>query len=156
MCKVSSSIWLLRCFYCCLCCGGVHTCQTEFRTCTRSKICSLQNAGFSSEDTADNSLMSALLLARLLTSVAASLACRYKLLPPRCYTDSLVSLHWIKGVNKNWKTFIQNRVKEIRDLVPVEHWNHCPGSETPLTFRPEDLAPQSLSAVTCGEMDQNG
>ena len=32
-------------------------------------------------------------------------------------SDSLIVLHWMKGVEKNWKPFVQNRVKEIRERV---------------------------------------
>ena len=47
------------------------------------------------------------------------------------FTDSLVVLHWIKGVKKNWKPFVQNRVKEIRDKVPNHCWHHCHGESNP-------------------------
>lgn len=31
-----------------------------------------------------------------------------------CYTDSLVALYRIQGVDKEWKPFVQNHVTEIR------------------------------------------
>ena len=48
-----------------------------------------------------------------------------------CWTDSTNALHWIIRTNKEWKTFVENRVKEIRSCVPPSSWNHCPGTENP-------------------------
>ena len=67
-------------------------------------------------------LLSALLLARLITSVSTSLECEVKLTPPRCCGDSKVALFWNTGVDKDWKPFVRNRVLEIRQLVPIECW----------------------------------
>ena len=44
----------------------------------------------------------------------------------KCFTDSKVALFRIRGLEKEWKQFIQNRVNEIRKLVPGECWDHCP------------------------------
>ena len=46
-----------------------------------------------------------------------------------CWTDSTTAFHWIIGTNKEWKTFVENRVQEIRSCVPPSSWNHCPGTE---------------------------
>lgn len=76
-------------------------------------------------------LLSALLLARLLSTITESLESELTLSSPYCFTDSMVSLCWIKGRDKTWKTFVQNRVAEIRKLVPPDCWRHCPGTENP-------------------------
>ncbi|KAK2559418.1 hypothetical protein P5673_018046 [Acropora cervicornis] len=44
-----------------------------------------------------------------------------------CWTDSMTTLHWIKGVERKYKKFVENRVREIRQNVPPESWGHCPG-----------------------------
>lgn len=46
------------------------------------------------------------------------------------------------GVEKDWKQFIQNRVSEVRKLVPPAHWNHCPGKDNPT-----DLPSQGVTTV---------
>ena len=46
-----------------------------------------------------------------------------------CYSDSQVALYWIAGEAKDWKPFVQNRVKEIGELVPVRKWKYCRGKE---------------------------
>ena len=76
-------------------------------------------------------LLSALLLARHLSTIAESLAFELILSSPYCFTDSMVALCWIKETDKIWKTFVQNRVIEIRRLVPPDCWRHCPGTENP-------------------------
>ena len=76
-------------------------------------------------------LMSALLLTRLLVSVKNALESRLLLSETICYTDSKVALHWIKGADKEWKQFVQNRTTEIKTLLPDASWNHCPGKDNP-------------------------
>ena len=74
-------------------------------------------------------LLSALLLTRLISTVRESLRTRLPLLPPKCFTDSRVTLCWIIGLDKDWKPFVQNRVNEIRESVKLESlpWYTEPG-----------------------------
>ena len=93
-------------------------------------------------------LLSALLLSRLLTSVTQSLEDELTLSVPRCFSDSEVALYWIKGTDRVWKPFVQNRVKEIRNLVPPELWRHCSGRDNPADIPSRGLAPLELSVNT--------
>ena len=68
-------------------------------------------------------LLSALFLARLLTTVTQSLESELALLPTQCLTDSTVALCWIKETTKTQKTFVQSYVDEIRRLVPPGSWS---------------------------------
>ena len=85
-------------------------------------------------------LLSALLLARLLTSVSNGLSPQLDLSTPRCFTDSMVALYWIRGVHKEWKQFVQNRVNEICALVPPNCWSHCRGKDNPADIPSRGLA----------------
>eukprot|EP00731_Ephydatia_muelleri_P035515 Em0131g2a len=73
-------------------------------------------------------LLAALLLARLLSTVAHALEPEQSLGEPLCFTDSKIALYWIRGFDKEWKQFVENRVREIRSLVPVKCWHHCAGN----------------------------
>ena len=76
-------------------------------------------------------LLSAVLLSRLLKNVSTCLTTLLRLEEPRCFTDSQVALFWIKGVEKEWKPFVQHRVEEIRRLTSVHCWSHCAGKNNP-------------------------
>ena len=102
-------------------------------------------------------LLAALLLARLLSCVESALMEEIPLKPPICHTDSKVALYWIKGVDKEWKQFIENRVMEIRKLVPVECWMHCPGKENPADLPSRGMSVEELmNRATFGSMVQAG
>lgn len=90
-------------------------------------------------------LLSALLLARLISSVTDNLSARMNLTQPRCFTDSKVALFWIVGKVKEWKPFIQNRVNEVRSLTPTECWSHCSGKDNPADVPSRGLTPLELS-----------
>ena len=93
-------------------------------------------------------LLSALLLARLIDNIAKSLDTQLPLSQPRCFTDSMVTFYWIQGVEKEWKLFVQNRVNEIRKLVPVDCWNQ---RATQLIFRPEVSHHWNFQSTCCGD-----
>ena len=91
-------------------------------------------------------LLSALLLSRLVTSVTQALEGELQLSVPNCFTDSTVTLFWIKGVEKIWKAFVQNRVSEIRKLLPTGCWAHCSGGDNPADLPSRGLTPCELAA----------
>ena len=93
-------------------------------------------------------LMGALLLARLIVSTTNSLSSELKLDPPVCYTDSKITLFWLRGIEKDWKPFVHNCVKEIRQLVSVEHWYHCPGKDNPADAPSRGMTPSELRGHT--------
>ena len=65
-------------------------------------------------------LLGALILARLIATIKESLS-----LPPDIQTfywvDSITALYWIKN-SKNWKQYVQQRVREIRQLSDKDQW----------------------------------
>ena len=76
-------------------------------------------------------LLSGLLLAQLIRTVTSSLETETQLASPQYFTDSKVSYFWITGCNKAWKPFVQNRVNEIRRVVPATQWHHYTGKDNP-------------------------
>ena len=53
-------------------------------------------------------LLSALYLARLMANVTESQSERLSLGDRRCFTDSQIALFWIRGIEKDWKHFVQS------------------------------------------------
>ena len=89
-------------------------------------------------------LLSAVLLANLIMIVSNALSSVIQVDTVMCFTDSKVSLYWIKGLGKEWKPFIQNRANEIRRLVPAQHWKHCSGKDNPADLPSRGVAPTDL------------
>ena len=89
-------------------------------------------------------LLSALLLARLVAKVQEALQPEVELGESICHTDSQVAPCWIQGQSREWKQFVQNRVVEIRKLVPADHWKHCPGDKNPADIPSRGVNPSEF------------
>ena len=85
-------------------------------------------------------LLGALLCSRLVVLVKKALK-----LPDDvtcvCWSDSTVTLAWIRSDPHRWKPFVANRVAEIQIHVSPSHWLHCRTE-----FNPADLLTRGLSA----------
>ena len=77
-------------------------------------------------------LSSCLPLTNLISSISTALMTEFSLQEPCWYTDSKVALHWIRGTTKEWKPFVENRVNQVRGLIPSEYWKHCKPYPAPL------------------------
>ena len=72
------------------------------------------------------------LLASRVTSYAKTAFHRHQC-QTQVWTDSTIVLFWIKGRQESgrWKTFVHNRVTQIRKVFSAEQIRHCPGLENP-------------------------
>ena len=77
------------------------------------------------ETTSRLELLSALTAARLINTVKEALSPVLTINQVCCWLDSQVALYLTLGVDKEYKPFMQNRVREIRDLVDPEFWGYC-------------------------------
>ncbi|XP_045028551.1 uncharacterized protein LOC123471380 [Daphnia magna] len=57
------------------------------------------------------------------------------------WTDSLVTLGWIRGDPYRWRPFVRNQVETIRKFSNADWWRHCPG-----LGNPADLASRGAPA----------
>ena len=90
-------------------------------------------------------LLAALVLARLITHVCEALEPEVGIAEMTCWTDSRVTLCWIKGEEREWKQFVQHRVNEIRQLVPATKWKHCRGKNNPADVPSRGMSPSEMS-----------
>ncbi|XP_011884033.1 PREDICTED: uncharacterized protein LOC105571168, partial [Vollenhovia emeryi] len=58
------------------------------------------------------------------------------------WTDSLVTLSWIRSHASRWKDFVRSRVAQIQELTPAAHWRYIPG-----TSNPADCASRGLTTA---------
>lgn len=49
----------------------------------------------------------------------------------KMWSDSMITLHWIKSSAKQWKPFVENRVREIQSLTEPAQWHFCSGKDNP-------------------------
>lgn len=89
-------------------------------------------------------LMGALLAARLQRYLIENLHIHIQAV--LLWTDSNITLHWIKGSKSKWKPFIANRVEEIQQLTNPIQWRHCPGTENPADLLTRGVTPLSLAS----------
>ena len=106
----------------------VHTASRTYVKFVASKT---RVAPLSSQTIPRLELLAAVILARLVTAVEGALKCEVPIKKITCWSDSEVALCWIRGIDKEWKQFVQNRVKEIRSLIPMESWRYCPTDDNP-------------------------
>ncbi|PFX31375.1 hypothetical protein AWC38_SpisGene3829 [Stylophora pistillata] len=76
-------------------------------------------------------LLAAVVNARLLKFVVESLTLTLKVEQVVCWTDSMVTLQWIRGSSSQWKTFTANRVAETQFTWDPHHWKHYSGEDNP-------------------------
>ena len=74
-------------------------------------------------------LTAALMLAKLMKYVQATL--QLNIATIHLWTDSQVTLTWIKSHASRWKDYVRNRVSQIQELTQEAHWRHVPGSSNP-------------------------
>jgi hypothetical protein len=91
-------------------------------------------------------LCGAVLLAELITVVKKAL--KLSISNIRAWTDSTVTLGWIRRNPSELKTFVANRVTEIQSQIPSSSWFHVPGQENPADVASRVMDPAELTVLT--------
>ena len=89
-------------------------------------------------------LLGALIVTRLITRVRRTLGTFLHLNEVYCWTDNTGVLYWIKGTNKEYKQFVENRFREIRRLTQPESWAYVPSSSNPADIPTRGMTAQEL------------
>ncbi|XP_017875755.1 uncharacterized protein LOC108622407 [Ceratina calcarata] len=87
-------------------------------------------------------LNGALLLAELLKHVTSSLAVQAERV--FCWTDSTITLAWIKKHPSTWKLVIANRVSKIQTTLPTAVWRHVPTRSNPADLNSRGVEAEEL------------
>ncbi|GFV90870.1 uncharacterized protein TNCV_2324391 [Trichonephila clavipes] len=69
------------------------------------------------------------------------------------WTDSQVTLHWIKGPSHRWKPFVANRVRLNPILTDPNSWFHCSGKDNPADLLTRGISVDALTTNSSGGMD---
>lgn len=89
-------------------------------------------------------LNSALLLAQLASRARASLKSQYADIPVFLYSDSQIVLYWIYSNPIKGKTYVSNRVKQIKDLTSNCMWSFVRTSDNPADLLSRGVDPDKL------------
>lgn len=57
------------------------------------------------------------------------------------WSDSTVTLHWIRAPPNTWQTFIGNRISEIQHLTHGHTWNYVKGEDNPADYISRGMQP---------------
>ncbi|XP_029163786.1 uncharacterized protein LOC114935214 [Nylanderia fulva] len=60
------------------------------------------------------------------------------------WSDSTVTLQWIRGHSSRWKTFVANRVAHIQTQLPNAQWRHVAGRDNPADCASRGINPSEL------------
>ena len=64
-----------------------------------------------------------------------------------CWSDSKVVLPWVQGHPSRWKTFVANRVNEIKTSLPDAEWRQVRSADNPA-----DLATRGVNPTQLGKL----
>lgn len=90
-------------------------------------------------------LCAALLLADLYKKIQQAMKIDFN--SQTYWSDSEITLAWIKAKSKQWKTFVANRVARIRRHRNAADWRYVPSLDNPADFISRGVQPEML--VTC-------
>ena len=76
-------------------------------------------------------LLSCLLLSEQKKAVFDAISIKTTINEVFCWSDSQITLWWIKQVQKSWKIRVQNRVEKIRSNVPIDSWRYIRTDQNP-------------------------
>lgn len=112
---------------------------TTFLVCAKSKIAPLRRICIPRLE-----LCGAVLLANMFSFVLRTYHGKIHFNKICAWTDSTITLSWIKSSPHRWKTFVSNRVSFIQDKIAPENWFHIPSGDNPADLASRGLFPSEL------------
>jgi len=91
-------------------------------------------------------LCAALLLAQLIRKVSEALD--IKISRTYFFSDSTITLSWIKSSPRRWSTFVANRVSAIQDISDTNGWHYVDSASNPADIISRGMPPTLLLKAT--------
>ena len=107
--------------------------------CSKSRVAPLKNLSIPRLE-----LLSARILAVLMSNVIKALESQFSISRVRYWLDSKTALYWVYNQGE-WKQWVQFRVAEILKLSQKDEWNHVSGSENPTDLGSRGVSSSFLS-----------
>ncbi len=60
------------------------------------------------------------------------------------WTDSTIVLNWLSGCSRKFKTFVENRIAGIVDVITLNRWNHVFSQDNPADCASQGVYPSEL------------
>ena len=76
-------------------------------------------------------LLGCVLLNKVLKDILVALKGRVSIDSVYCWSDSKVALRWVKGKEKCWEPWVENKVASIRNIIDKDSWYHISGVNNP-------------------------
>ena len=90
-------------------------------------------------------LCAALLGAKLVEAVTNAISNeRFPTPKVFAWSDSTVTIAWLRDYQRKWKTFVANRVAKIQEIIPAGSWKHVPTEDNPADCASRGLAAADL------------
>lgn len=110
-----------------------------FFVCSKSKVAPLKKLSLPRLE-----LCSAVLLSKLMKFVIDTYKTTLKFTKIFAWSDSTVTLTWIKSSSHRWKTFVGNRVAFIQEIIFPENWFHVNSNCNPADLGTRGIHPSEL------------
>lgn len=132
----ASNLGYAACLYLRFSCSN-HTIST-FLVYAKSKVAPLKRLSVPRLE-----LCAALLVANLMKFVL-EIYSEVKFTQIYAWSDSMVSLAWIRSPSYRWKSFVANRVSQIQEIVAPERWGHVASEFNPADCATRGMLPSDL------------
>ena len=60
------------------------------------------------------------------------------------WSDSTVTIAWLQGYPRKWKTFVAKRVAKMEEIIPTISWKYVPTEDNPVDCASRGLAAADL------------
>ncbi|XP_063381264.1 uncharacterized protein LOC134667784 [Cydia fagiglandana] len=90
-------------------------------------------------------LCGAHLLSKLIKKVLTAYSSRLSFDQVYAWSDSTITLAWLRSSPDNWRTYVSNRIAETTSNVPASQWHHVQSADNPADPASRGVLPSQLN-----------